>query len=57
MHRAKQAWQWSRSSVAKMWQEAHSKIKVASLLKKVNPQQSDAALQLIPHNLLKDLSG
>ena len=44
MHRAMRAWQWSRSSVAKMWQEAHPKIKVASLLKKVNPQQSDGLI-------------
>jgi hypothetical protein len=44
MHRAKQAWQWLRSSMEKMWQEAHPTIKVASLLKKVNPQQSDGLI-------------
>jgi hypothetical protein len=41
MDRAKQAWQWLRSSAAKMWQRAHPKIKVASLLKKAKPRQSD----------------
>lgn len=44
MHRAKQAWQWLRSSVVQMWQQAHPKIKVASLLKNVNPQQSNSLI-------------
>jgi hypothetical protein len=41
MHRVKHAWQWLRSLAAKMWQQAHPNIKVASLLKKAKPQQSD----------------
>lgn len=40
MHRAKQAWSWLRSSAAKMWQQAHPKIKGASLLKKAKPRHS-----------------
>jgi hypothetical protein len=44
MHRVKQAWQWLRSSAAKMWQQAHRKIKVASLTKKARPQQSDGLI-------------
>jgi len=41
MHRVKRAWQWLRSSAVKMWQQAHPNIKVASLLKKAKPRQSD----------------
>jgi hypothetical protein len=44
MHRVKQAWQWLRSSAVKMWQQAHPKIKVASLLKEAKPQQSDSLI-------------
>jgi len=44
MDRAKQAWQWLRSSAAKRWQQAHPKIKVASLLKKAKTQQPDGLI-------------
>jgi len=47
MHRAKQAWQWLRSSVAQMWQQVHPKIKVASLLKNVNPQKSNGMISTL----------
>jgi len=47
MHCAKQANQWLRSSVAQMWQQAHPKIKVASLLKNVNPQKSNGMISTL----------